>query len=92
MKQKRGENIERFDEMDHEGSCGAWFCLPAIYVGQCGIILVAAPIVFIWMVLVFDFGFPRLCARSRRKNDQIQGIMLGGRGVHLSFSGWDIDL
>ena len=55
-------------------------CLPAIYVGQCGIILVAAPIVFIWMVLVFDFGFPRLCARSRQKNDQIQGIMLKGRG------------
>ena len=68
MKQKRGENIERFDEIDHEGS----------YVGQCGIILVAAPIVFIWMVLVFYFGFPSLCARSRQKNDQIQGIMFGG--------------
>ena len=87
VKQKRGENIERFDEIDHEGSCGATHIRRAMRHNTC-----CCSYCFIWMVLVFDFGFPRLCARSRQKNDQIQGIMLGGGGVHLSFSGWDIDL
>ena len=53
LEQKRNEDIESCDEIEEEGSRGAWFCLPAICVGQCGILLIAALVIFIWVKIVF---------------------------------------
>ena len=52
VKQKRSEDIESCEEIDHEGSCTAWFCLPAVCAGQCGIILVAALVVYFWAEII----------------------------------------
>ena len=52
VEEKRNEDIESCDEIEEEGSRGAWFCLPAICVGQCGILLIAALVIFIWVKIV----------------------------------------
>ena len=45
--------IESSDAIEEEGSSSAWFCLPAICVGQCGVLLIAGLLIFIWVKIVF---------------------------------------
>ena len=53
VEQNRREDIESSDAIEEEGSSSAWFCLPAICVGQCGVLLIAGLLIFIWVKIVF---------------------------------------